>query len=600
MKKDPPHTSQQDDPLNELRSLMMGPVEDQFGKIQQMLNALENQEIQADEVSRVLPEAILLRSSRDKQIIKAMETITEETISSSVKKDPRIIVDVLVPVMIPAIRKAITSLIKEMIQSFSATLEHGLSMRGLKWRFEAFKTKKPFGEVALLHSLVYQVEQVFLIHRDTGLVLWNVAADEVIAQDADMISSMLTAIQDFVRDSFSASHDDSLETLQFGDRSIWIEQSSQAVLAAVVRGNAPVELQTSLRETLDAIHFEQLDNLRAFNGDTDPFAATEPRLTDCLKSQRKQKKQNPFIIWSMIVIAVSCIGYWIFISAWNYMDWKTYLEKLHDAPGIVITETEKKFSGNYYIFGLRDTLADDPASLLKGLRIKPEKVKYKWELYHSSHPDFVIRRIKSILRPPETITFELKDNILYAKGSASHQWVVETGKLVESIPGILGFHSENIIDTDLENIDVTMKKIEKTLFLFDTVSTRIKPGQENLLDELTRDIKEINRLAQIFDKRVYIEITGHTDSVGTDEKNREISQKRAEELASAFVDRGLKNEIFTIRGVGANEPLKEELSEADREYNRSVSFKLEVTDKVDEAEPDLAVEETESEQGSKN
>ncbi len=577
MKKNHSHTSQQDDPLNELRSLMMGPVEDQFGKMQQLLNALENQELQADEVSQVLPEAILLRLSRDKQIVKAMETVTEEAISSSVKKDPKIIVDVLVPVMIPAIRKAITSLIKEMIQSFSATLEHGLSMRGLKWRFEAFKTKKPFGEVALLHSLVFQVEQVFLIHRETGLVLQSVAADEVIAQDADMISGMLTAIQDFVRDSFAASQDDSLETLQFGDRSIWIEQSSQLVLAAVVQGNAPVELQTSLRETLDAIHFEQLDNLRSFNGDTDPFAATEPRLADCLKSQFKQKKQNPFITWTLIGITVLSIGYWVFVSAWNYRDWKHYLGKLHDEPGIVITETEKKFSGDYYIFGLRDTLAADPVSLLEGLRIKSEKVKYKWELYHSSHPDFVIRRIKSILRPPGTIKFELKDNVLYAKGSASHQWILETGKLVESIPGILGFHSKNVIVTDLKNIEDVRKKIEDTLFYFDTISTKIKSGQENLLDRLARDIKEINRLAQMFGKSVHIEIAGHTDSIGTDERNQEISRKRADELVFALVSLGLKNEMFTPRGVGSKEPLKEEISEADREYNRSVSFKVKVT-----------------------
>lgn len=584
------HPSKPDDSLNELRNLLLGPVQDQFSKMQQLLKSLENQELQAEEVSQVLPEAILIRSSRDKQVVKAMESITEEAISSSVKKDPRIIVDVLVPVMLPAIRKAITTLIKEMIQSFSATLEHGLSMRGLKWRFEAFKTKKPFGEVALLHSLVYQVEQVFLIHRDTGLVLQSAAADEVIAQDADMISSMLTAIQDFVRDSFVSEQDNSLETLQFGDRSIWIEQSSQAVLAAVVWGNAPVELQKVLRETLDAIHFERLDTLRSFDGDTTPFEATKPRLADCLKSQFREKKQHPLISWSILGLIFFCIGYLVFVAAWEYRDWKRYLGRLHDEPGIVITETEKKFFGKYHIFGLRDTLASDPVSLLNGLRIKPGKVKFKWELYHSSHPDFVLRRIESILRPPETITFEFKENILYAEGSASHQWITETGKLAESIPGILGFHSKNIIDTDLENIEVIRKKIEETLFFFDTVSTKIRPGQENTLERLAKDIKEITRLTRIFDKSVHIEIIGHTDSIGSDERNLEISQKRAEELSSILVSQGIRNEMLTPKGVGSQEPLKDELSESDREINRSVNFRVNITDNKKsraEAESDL-------------
>ncbi|NJL59637.1 MAG: hypothetical protein HC887_08320 [Desulfobacteraceae bacterium] len=255
--KAPEPSSQTDDSLDELRKLLLGPMQERFDKMQQLLNMLENQELQAEEISSILPEAIMMRASRDSQIITAMEPVTEQAIEASIKRDPRVLVSMLVPVMLPAIRKAITTLIKEMIQSFSATLEHGLSLRGLRWRYEAFKSKKPFGEVALLHSLVYQVEQVFLIHRETGLVLQSdVSKDTVVVQDADMVSGMLTAIQDFVRDSFGATQDDSLENLQFGDRSIWIEQSQFLVLAAVVWGNAPVELRKVIRDAVHAIHFE--------------------------------------------------------------------------------------------------------------------------------------------------------------------------------------------------------------------------------------------------------------------------------------------------------------------------------------------------------
>ncbi len=279
---------QADDPVEELRKLLVGPLQSQFDEIRELL---KDQTLNPEEVSRILPEAIMIRSSRDKQMVHAMESVTEEAIKASVRKDPRNLVDTLVPVMLPAIKRAITSLIKEMIQSFSATLEHGLSMRGLKWRFEAFKTKKPFGEVALLHSLMYQVEQVFLIHKETGLLLQNVVTEDAVAQDPDMVSAMLTAIQDFVRDSFGAGQNDTLENLQFGERSVWIEQSSQAVLAAVIWGNAPAEFPSLLRETLDAIHFEQLDILRSFDGDTAPFEATKSRLSDCLKSQFKAKEK---------------------------------------------------------------------------------------------------------------------------------------------------------------------------------------------------------------------------------------------------------------------------------------------------------------------
>ncbi len=568
------HLTQTDDSLNELRKLLVGSLQSQVEEIQELL---KNQGIHPEEVSKILPEAIMIRSSRDNQILRAMEPITEEAIKTSIERDPRVLVDVFVPVMLPAIKKAITSLIREMIQTFSATLEHGLSMRGLKWRFEAFKTKKPFGEVALLHSLIYQVEQIFLIHKDSGLVLQHVASDEAVTQDPDMVSGMLTAIQDFVRDSFGGGKDDSLENLQFGDRSVWIEQTSQAVVAAVVWGNAPEEFRSILRETLDAIHFKHIDTLRSFDGDTAPFEAEE-RLSDCLKSQFKSKEKNSFLLWVLLTVLIVCIGYWSFFFIRDHIRWKDCVERLHNEPGIVITETGRK-SGRYYIFGLRDPLSENPGEILEKTKLEPEKMRFNWELYHSSHPIFIIRRIRSILRPPETVTFELKNSILHARGTASYEWVVDAEKLAETIPGISGFRSDDIVVIDLKAIETSKEQIEKTLFFFDKVSAKIRSGQEDTVRELVRHIQETDHLAQILDKDIRIEITGHTDSTGSNEKNLEISQKRAEELFSIFVSQGVRPELFTVTGAGSSALLREENSEADREFNRCVSFKMTLKDK---------------------
>ena len=82
-----------------------------------------------------------------------------------------------------------------------------MSKQGLKWRFEALRTRKPFAEVILLHTLVYQVEQIFLIHKDTGLTLQHVVSKAELANDPDLVSGMLTAIKDFVQDSFGAQRE---------------------------------------------------------------------------------------------------------------------------------------------------------------------------------------------------------------------------------------------------------------------------------------------------------------------------------------------------------------------------------------------------------
>lgn len=592
-------SAQSEDSFDELRKILVGPLQTQFEEMREMMKA---QGLHPEDVSEILAEAIMIRSSRDDQIVKAMEPITEEAIKASVQKNPRVLVDVFVPVMLPAIKKAITRLIKEMVQSFSATLEHGLSMRGLKWRFEAFKTKKPFGEVALLHSLVYRVEQVFLIHKDTGLVIQHLEADEVISQDPDMVSAMLTAIQDFVRDSFGGGQDEGLENLEFGDRSVWIEQTSHIVLAAVVWGNAPVELRKVLDETVTAIQFEHIDALRTFDGDTAPFESAKERLSDCLRSQVRSEKQKSIILWTLAVLLAGCIGYGSFLFVRDYIRWTDYLDKLHKEPGIVITEAERKIS-NYFVFGLRDPLSTDPVELLRESKLDPDKVKFDWELYHSSHPDFIVRRIRSILSPPETIALELKKSILFAEGAASHQWITDAEKLAETIPGIMGFQSDGVSVIETKNIEVTKKKIEDTVFFFDSVSTKIRIDYEGGVEGLVEDIKEMDRLMQVFGKNFRVEITGHTDSIGSDKRNAEISQKRAEELFSLLTSGGIRPEIFTVRGVGSKEPLREEVSDADREFNRCVSFKVIVEDKQsgsEKTESDLSVEQSSSEESGKS
>jgi len=146
----------------------------------------------------------------ERALAKALSPTIQETLRESVRKDPHVLADALFPMMGPAIRKSITETLRAMLESFNAALEHSLSAQGIKWRIEAFRTGKSFGEIVLMHSLLYRVEQVFLIHRQTGLVLSHVVATSVSTQDPSMVAGMLSAIQQFVRDSFDSKNEETL------------------------------------------------------------------------------------------------------------------------------------------------------------------------------------------------------------------------------------------------------------------------------------------------------------------------------------------------------------------------------------------------------
>ena len=147
------------------------------------------------------------------------------------------------------------------------------------------KHRSRFAEVVRLRTPVYQVEQVFLIHRQTGLPLLHVAANPTTARDPDLISGMLIAIQGFVQDSFHISADEGSETIQIGELTVWIEKDQLAVLAAAIRGNPPQSVRTLLRDTLAAIRLEHANALVTFTGDVRPFERSRPPLEACLLTQ---------------------------------------------------------------------------------------------------------------------------------------------------------------------------------------------------------------------------------------------------------------------------------------------------------------------------
>ena len=162
-----PPQSPNGDGWGELRSLLVGPERTQLDQLQARLDALR---VYPEDVSQVLAEAIHLRSNQDKQLTNALLPSVEEALRASVQRNPRVLVDTLFPMMGPAIRKAITTALRSMLDSLNRSLAISLSLRGLKWHWEAFRAGKPFAEIVLLHTLSYRVEQVFLIHKETGSI----------------------------------------------------------------------------------------------------------------------------------------------------------------------------------------------------------------------------------------------------------------------------------------------------------------------------------------------------------------------------------------------------------------------------------------------
>ncbi len=100
--------------------------------------------------------------------------------------------------------------------------------------------------------------------------------------------------------------------------------------------------------------------------------------------------------------------------------------------------------------------------------------------------------------------------------------------------------------------------------LFDTGKAELKVGALRSLDKLVAFLKENP------ERDVLIE--GHTDSVGNENYNLALSQRRAEAVETALISRGISPRRILARGYGEGYPVASNETDAGRQQNRRVEI----------------------------
>ncbi|TIT40827.1 MAG: OmpA family protein, partial [Mesorhizobium sp.] len=404
--------------METLRQLLVGR---EISELSRVTHLLDEPEQLASAVGGVLPSAAARAPYA--QLGEALAPAVERAVQRSIQKSPRTLTDILYPVFLPAIRKSIGEKIDQTFQSLNETLRHIFTWHGLKWRFEAWRTGASFSEVVLKHSLVYRVEHVFLINRNSGLLIAHVTADNATSEDPQLISSMLSAIQDFVKDSFNEKEQSGLDTIRFGELRLWSEVGPFATLVAVIRGNPPEELHEIIRDVLLRIHDECSQALEQFDGDSSQLAGVETQLQTCVELKQEDSNQGfPWLVVAAVLLVLIPAGGWFFLSWQSGQRWQAYVSRLSTQPGIIVAE-QKMRDGQFYIAGLRDPLAADPQSLLSGTQVDPARVHSQWQFYQSLEPEFVLKRLTASLGPLDSVRLSIVNDRIIAEGEAPDTWI---------------------------------------------------------------------------------------------------------------------------------------------------------------------------------
>jgi len=188
---------------------------------------------------------------------------------------------------------------------------------------------------------------------------------------------------------------------------------------------------------------------------------------------------------------------------------------------------------------------------------------------------------------PVNAVIELYDNeteALLAEFSSG----AETGEYVISLPGGKNyaiavqaedylFHSENmnisesevnreiINDIRLKRVEVGQSIVLNNIF-FDTGAAELRPESYAELGILYK--------LMVDNPSLKIEISGHTDNVGSAGLNQRLSERRARAVVDFLIDRGIDPERLTFKGYGFDRPIASNETAEGRQMNRRTEFEI--------------------------
>ena len=634
--KNQPHTSDDAQTLEQLiekkryqalKALLLAEESERLASLEHYIH---HPDAHIEKIAPLLAQAI--KQANLASIYQALElnTVVQDKIIESVQNDTAMYTQALYPVILPAIKKSIAEAFKEMMQSLNYAIEQGFSLNRFAWHFEAWRSGVPYREVVLRHTLSFRVEQVFLIHRESGLLIRHVSSAGVQQlRDSDAVSAMLTAIQDFIKDSFSVNDSDHLDTVEIGDYTVFLTRDSNAVLACVIWGMAPYALREVFDNALRVIDKNYGELVSNFDGDSSLLEPVDAILHSCLlfKDNSTFKKKDASIknFAVLLLLILAGVGYWRYDN-WRFQQRaEHYLQALQQTAGVIITS--HSYDGKKLLIkGLYDPLTQNPQQRSAQFGLKPQQISSQWQTYQSLEPFFVEQRLTRLLQPPNTVSLHVSDNALILAGAASKSWLKQLALLtpvligvdkidthalktylqaitellqppptvtmefkelhllvqgtasldwIQSLPGKLmtlpfvqSYDIKNLTFSEAAELQQLVENLEKTSIYFANEQATPTDAEQKDVALVADTIKQLQALSVQLNKPVEIIVIGQTNSDGTIKFNQNLAQKRAEYMIEQLKAHGI------LSGLKTAMKTDRKYEKTGKELHRKTSFKV--------------------------
>lgn len=146
-------------------------------------------------------------------------------------------------------------------------------------------------------------------------------------------------------------------------------------------------------------------------------------------------------------------------------------------------------------------------------------------------------------------------------------YISKPGYLFQSLT--FDMHNAGI---DGKTLDIFLERVAHGINI--TLSNIFFNSNEYILQE--KSSVELEKIKQfmLLNPQVQVEISGHTDDIGSAQYNLDLSQKRAEAVTSYLIQEGISKERLKAIGYGEQKPIAENSTEKGRSENRRIEFEI--------------------------
>jgi len=541
----------------------------------------------------------------------ALQAVISPAISQEIADNKEKMVDALYPIMGGMISKYVTQAIKEMTEKINEKIEQGLSFERYKRKVKAKLTGVSETELLLEESSDATIKSIFIIQKETGLLIAESHLKNSEIDDPHMVASMASAIKDFVNDWIEKGKETAeVQLLSYGNATLYIESAGSVYLIAFLDSEPDHEQRTLINEFFAQLIKQESDFFQSFEGDLNApqIKQIEEMIHDFLHTQtphdtqEKTSHKNPakliFITLGLLLLAGSAymakekydlyrLEKEIFENTGESIDLKTDDGKLY-VEGHLPSYNHYRSIASYI-----KTHTDKP--IVNHLALSPEAFYTTLEKNEKKIAHLIaVSQNKDALQQMQTEMKELQNTLKILQNS-----LVDTKEQLSSLSEnaqkntqkLASLHKlASVQQKAFENLQKVFHDndgFQKSDASLDLHNARLfKAGktvpQQEILKKLDTNLKTyITTLINDENIRPYIKafiIEGYTDSSGNEAKNRVLSQKRAEAirdhlLTLPFAKTYKLSSMLKAKGMASKSPIMHNGVE-DKEASRRIKIRF--------------------------